>query len=129
MKLLQTANELRVALTASSEALASGHCNCPVGACPGWESVPEDRWPTAQMRPLATLRDSERDEPTFEEYHPDGTRYESATAPIAVAFFPYNRCDLWQCDRCKRHLLRYTEFGGYYIDHRARVVDAALIVD
>jgi hypothetical protein len=25
--------------------------------------------------------------------------------------------------------LRYTEFGGYYIDHRARRLDPALIVD
>jgi len=26
-------------------------------------------------------------------------------------------------------VLRYTEFGGYYIDHRARRVDPAGIVD
>jgi hypothetical protein len=26
-------------------------------------------------------------------------------------------------------LLRYTEFGGYYVDHRVRVLNADLVVD
>ncbi len=129
MKLIRTAKELRAAVAAPSGANLAGTCTCAVGACAGWESVPEDRWPAAQMQQLAMLRDPECHEPTFEEYHLDGTRYESAQAPVAVAFFPYNRCDLWQCARCQRHLLRYTEFGGYYIDHRTRALDSALITN
>ena len=46
-------------------------------------------------------------------------------APVAVRFFPYNRCDLWRCTQCQRHLLRYTEFGGYYVDHRVRSVSSS----
>jgi hypothetical protein len=68
-------------------------------------------------------------EPTFEEFHPEGTRYESPLAPIAPAFFPYNRCDVFSCSRCDRLLLRYTEFGGYYVDHRVRALNADLVVD
>jgi hypothetical protein len=76
------------------------------------------------MAPVATLRDPELYEPTFEEHHPNGTRYDSPDAPVALRFFPYNRCDLWRCTQCQRHLLRYTEFGGYYVDHRVRAVSS-----
>jgi hypothetical protein len=95
-------------------------CQCALGRCPAWESVADDRWPAAQMRKLGTLRDPDIYEPTFEEHHPRGTRYDSADAPVAVTFFPYNRCDVFACTACERRLLRYTEFGGYYVDHRVR---------
>ena len=80
------------------------------------------------MPVLGTLRDVNTCEPTLDEYHPGGTRYDSADAPIAPAFFPYNRCGVHQCSRCERVLLRYTEFGGYYVDHRVREVDPTLVV-
>jgi hypothetical protein len=72
---------------------------------------------------------SQDSEPTFEEFHPGGTRYESPLAPIAPSFFPYNRCDVFACNSCQRVLLRYTEFGGYYVDHRVRALNADLVVD
>ena len=103
-------------------------CTCAVGACRGWESLTEARWPVEQMQALGTLREVDAYEPTLDEHHPSSTRYESADAPIAVDFYPYNRCDVHQCSRCARVLLRYTEFGGYYVDHRVREVDPALIV-
>ena len=81
------------------------------------------------MQQVATLRDPEVYEPTFEEHHPNSTRYDSADAPVALKFFPYNRCDVFACNRCQQQVLRYTEFGGYYVDHRARRLDAALISD
>lgn len=68
-------------------------------------------------------------EPTFEEFHPQGTRYESADAPFAPRFFPYNRCDAFACSTCQRVLLRYTEFGGYYVDHRVRALQSERVVD
>jgi hypothetical protein len=68
-------------------------------------------------------------EPTFEEFHPQGTRYDSPLAPIATQFFPYNRSDVFSCSRCQRVLLKYTEFGGYYVDHRVRALNADLVVD
>ena len=48
---------------------------------------------------------------------------------MALKFFPYNRCDVFACAQCQQQVLRYTEFGGYYVDHRARRLDAALISD
>lgn len=104
-------------------------CQCSLQHCQGWESVNDTAWPADQMQQVATLRDPELYEPTFEEHHPSGTRYESADAPVALKFFPYNRCDVHACNRCQQHVLRYTEFGGYYVDQRARRLDATLIVD
>lgn len=126
MKYIQTAAELRLAIAQEAPPRA---CQCAIGACAGWESLAEYRWPAAQMTPVGTLRDVDLYEPSFEEHHPQGTRYGSPDAPIAVKFFPYNRCDVWHCAQCDRHLLRYTEFGGYNVDHRVRVLDPDNIVD
>lgn len=127
MRLIQSAAELRALL---SESTATSPCNCSLGGCAGWESLTEDRWPADQMQAVATLRDPDVYEPTFEERHPAGTRYDSPEAPVAVKFFPYNRCELWRCSQCARHLLRYTEYGGYYVDHRVRELPPKLdIID
>ena len=109
-----------------------GQCTCALKVCRGWESVSDDRWPADQMQPLGTLRPPLPDgqtELTFEEYHPSGTRYESADAPIAPGYFPFNRCDVYACTRCQCGVLKYTEYGGYYVDHRVRLVDADLVLD
>ena len=115
-------------LKAAVQGTQSQACSCALGPCPGWESFTEERWPKDLMRGLGTLRDADSYEPTTDEFHADGTRYESPTAPIAVSFFPYNRCDVYGCTQCHRALLRYTEFGGYYVDHRVREVLSALVV-
>ena len=107
-------------------------CRCALKACLGWESVGEERWPAEQLQAAGTLRQQlpeGQTEATFEEYHPEGTRYESPQAPIALSYFPFNRCDAYSCTRCGCAVLRYTEYGGYYVDHRVRLVDAALILD
>ena len=95
-------------------------CHCALSPCAGWSSLSESDWPKDQLRAQATLRDVRLHEPTFEERHPNGTRYESVDAPVARTFFPYNRCDVFACQACEQTVLRYTEFGGYYVDHRAR---------
>jgi len=74
------------------------------------------------------LRDPDEAEPTVPELHAQGSRYESPHAPIAPDWFPYNRCDVWACVACGRGFLQYTEFGGYYVDHRLREVDPARVV-
>ena len=99
-----------------------------MGACPAWESVTEERWPKAQLPRVGTLRPADGSDPGFEEYHPNGTRYSSPEAPVAPGHFPYHRCDAFQCTDCQRVLLRYTEYGGYYVDHRVREVHAAQVV-
>jgi hypothetical protein len=106
----------------------TAQCTCPVGACDAWESLGEERWPKAQMQDVGTLRDAALDDPTFEEFHPHGTRYDSADAPVSLAHFPYNRCDLFRCAPCGRVLLKYTEYGGYYVDHRVRELRGSLVV-
>jgi hypothetical protein len=127
MRLIQSAAELK-RLLADNAGIQP--CNCSLGGCAGWESMSEERWPADQMQQVATLRDPDLYEPTFEEHHPQSTRYDSPDAPVAVKFFPYNRCDLWRCQQCQRHLLRYTEFGGYYVDHRVRALSPRLdIID
>jgi hypothetical protein len=103
------------------------NCDCALQRCAGWESVTDTEWPADQMQAVATLRDPDLYEPTFEEHHPKGTRYDSTDAPVALKFFPYNRCDVFACQRCQQHVLRYTEFGGYYVDHRARKLATELI--
>lgn len=122
------ATELRD-LAKHAELGAREDCACRLQLAKGWESMPEERWPSQLMELQGTLRDPSIDEPTFEEFHPAGTRYESPDAPIAIDFFPFNRCDVYRCTACGLAVLRYTEYGGYYVDHRVRRVDASLIVD
>jgi hypothetical protein len=107
-------------------------CHCALKICKGWESVGDDRWPAAQMERAGTLRPELPEgqfELSFEEFHPEGTRYDSPDAPIAVDYFPYNRCDVFKCTTCQCAVLKYTEYGGYYVDHRVRLIDAAKVVD
>ena len=107
-------------------------CSCPLKICKGWESVSNDRWPAKQLKLEGTLRRELADgesELSFEEFHPNGTRYDSPQAPIALNYFPYNRADVYGCQQCGCAVLKYTEYGGYYIDQRVRRVDAALIID
>ena len=57
----------------------------------------------AGHRVLGTLwLAGEEDEPTLEEFHPAGTTYWSAEAPIALAYFPANRSQVWRCRHCGR---------------------------
>ena len=107
----------------------AGSCSaCAELACPGWESLPGS-FERSRLRRVGTLRRAEDEEPTYQEHHPAGTHGWSVGAPIAPAYFPYNRCDVWQCVACERAFLRYTEYGGYYVDERIRALDPALIDD
>jgi hypothetical protein len=102
-------------------------CTCPLVSHSGWQSISEHRWRKDQLILKGSLRDLSLAEPTFEEWHPEGTRNESAQAPVAPLFFPYNRCEVYACQTCLQVVLRYTEAGGYYVDQRARRINAALI--
>jgi hypothetical protein len=125
--LILDANQLKgVSQTSPTE------CQCALKNCAGWESVSEDRWPADQMQLKGTLREPLSDgqtEPSFAEFHPDGTRYDSPQAPIAPKHFPYNRCDVFACQKCACGVLKYTEYGGYYVDNRVRLFNPKLLVD
>jgi hypothetical protein len=99
---------------------------CAAIRAPGWEAMPSG-FDRDRLRQVGTLRRPEVEDPTIEEFHPAGTNAWSADAPIAPAYFPYNRCDAWQCVQCGRAFLRYTEYGGYYVEERVRELRPALI--
>ena len=100
-------------------------CACARQVCPGWESVTA---PLKEplLRRLGSLRVPGDDEPTLDEV--PGSRYWAADAPVAPDFFPYNRCEVWACAGCGRGFLQYTEYGGYYVDHRLRQIDPTRVV-
>ncbi|WP_284078913.1 hypothetical protein [Herbaspirillum aquaticum] len=116
------------ALAADSAAITV-ECNCRAADSSGWISLPLSL-PETQLVDVATLIADPYDEPTFTEYHPQGTRYASPEAPVAPAWYPYNRCNIARCTQCARHYLRYMEAGGYFVDRRIRSLnDPALIVE
>ncbi len=113
-------------MAAVSAASPTGCVHCrELHAC-GWESV---TGPISMplLEPVGTLRDPAIEEPTLEERHAPGTHYWHARAPIVPTLFPYNRCTVWRCPQCHRGFLQYTEAGGYYVDHRLRELDPALL--
>ena len=128
------AADLRRIAVESREARAAvgGDCECAALHCAGWESLPAafDTRRLARLGRVASVIDDDPyAEPTLEEYHPAGTRYDSPDAPIATGHFPANRSEVWACVDCGRAFLRYTEYGGYYVDPRIRDLDESLVVD
>lgn len=122
--MLLDAAALRTAVAPAGE--GCGHCH--ELRAPGWESVTGPLGPPL-LEPVGTLRDPAVDEPTLEERHAPGTSYWHARAPVVPTHFPYNRCTVWRCPQCRRGFLQYTEAGGYYVDHRLRELDPAIIED
>jgi len=123
---------LNVEALQTLSAAQPAQCACALKNCLGWDSVSNDRWPAAQMKAKGHLREALPEgqmEATFEEFHPDGTRYDSPQAPIALKYFPYNRCDVFACTKCGCGVLKYTEYGGYYVDHRVRLIDPVLVIN
>ncbi|VVE61823.1 hypothetical protein PCA31118_00791 [Pandoraea captiosa] len=117
---------------AVSAGTLSTECQCTKTPLDGWATLPNSM-PDAQLEVIGTLLDPQEiqagREPTFVEYHPNGTSYWHADAPIAPRYFPYNRANVCRCRECERLYLRYQEGGGYFVDQRIRQVNPALIVD
>lgn len=125
--LLPQAGTAELRALAQQSAANTQACNCRSADSSGWISLPLSL-PESQLADVATLVRDPYDEPTFAEYHPDGTQYESPTAPIAPRYYPYNRCNIARCTQCARHYLRYMEAGGYFVDRRIRALDDATLV-
>lgn len=103
-------------------------CSCTASDSAGWISSPASL-SDSDFQEVGTLLQDPFTEPTFAEFHPEGTRYDSPDAPIAPRYFPYNRCIVSTCKMCGRAYLRYTEAGGYFVDRRIRSLSAEKLVD
>jgi hypothetical protein len=101
-------------------------CKCSPQLSRGWITVPLS-FPETDMADMGAVTEGDVDGLTVDEFHPNRTNYWSEDAPIAFAYFPYNRCRVQQCQVCERSYLRYTEFGGYYVDPRVRLLSAKLL--
>lgn len=78
---------------------------------------------------MGTLREDPYEEPTFAEYHPQGTTYDSVDAPIAPRYYPANLSQVSRCMNCSRYYLRYNEAGGYFTELRIRALRPELLAD
>ncbi|WP_036166427.1 hypothetical protein [Massilia sp. 9096] len=114
-------------LAGTSHAVARA-CVCDLASYHEWTRIPAT-FPEAQMDIVGTLADDPYVEATYAEYHPAGTSYWSAAAPIAPRHFPYNRCEVLRCEVCSRAALKYVEAGGYYVEPRVRLLDPGLLID
>jgi hypothetical protein len=113
---------------AQASAAVTTPCSCTEVPLIAWMAQPLTL-ELDRFEDIGTLLDDPYDEPTFTEYHPAGTRYESADAPIAPRFYPYNRCTVARCTTCGRVYLRYNEAGGYFTEWRIRALQPGLLVD
>lgn len=117
-----------LAALASQSDSVEAVCSCCSTSLIEWTSLPVS-FPEAQLHRIGTLIQGDFDEATFTEFHPGGTGFWSSDAPIAPLYYPYNRCDIWECTACGRIYLRYTEGGGYFVDQRIRVLRRSVLVD
>jgi len=123
LKELDTSQLLQIAQSPQTQSECE---SCAPLSCKGWESMPSG-FDSEILIPVGTLR-IEGAQESWDEHHPDGTNQWSADAPISAAHYPYNRSDVFECKLCKRKFLRYTEYGGYYLDERIRELNPDLIV-
>jgi hypothetical protein len=117
-----------IAALAATSAAVTLPCACAQHDLAAWTRVPLD-FPDDLLRQAGTLVDDPYGDPTYAEFHPDGTTYWSPDAPIAPRFYPYNRCSVFQCSACGRCFLKYVEAGGYYVEPRIRALDPRLVID
>jgi hypothetical protein len=93
-----------------------------------WQALPLSL-ELERFEDIGTLLDDPYEEPTFAEFHPAGTHYNDADAPIAPRYYPFNRCTVARCTLCSRIYLRYNEAGGYFTELRIRALQPDLLVD
>lgn len=113
---------------AAASAAVTAACKCSTVPLRAWQKLPLSLDPDDLVE-IGTLIEDPYDEPTFREYHPQGTRYESEDAPIAPRYFPCNRSQVLRCQACGRHFLQYNEAGGYFTELRIRALRPELLID
>ncbi|MGK5077677.1 hypothetical protein [Janthinobacterium sp. HLX7-2] len=115
------------ALAAASARIAK-KCSCCTVPLAAWQRLPTTL-ELDRFEELGALREDPYEEPTFAEYHPQGTRYDSEDAPIAPRYYPANLSQVARCLDCGRHYLRYNEAGGYFTELRIRALRPEMLVD
>ena len=113
---------------AVTSAAVTGACSCVAEPLLAWQKLPMTL-ELDRFEEVATLVEDPYGDPTYAEYHPYGTRYDSEDAPIAPRYYPFNRCQVARCMNCGRHYLRYNEAGGYFTELRIRALQPQLLVD
>ena len=113
---------------AVTSAKVTKKCSCSSVSLAAWQKLPNSL-ELNNFEEVGTLMDDPYDEPSFVEYHPSGTRYDSEDAPIAPRYYPCNRSQLARCVACGRYFLRYNEAGGYFTELRIRALRPELLVD
>jgi hypothetical protein len=113
---------------AGASAAVAVACSCKTEPLLAWQKLPMTL-ELDRVEEVATLVEDPYDDPTYTEYHPNGTHYDSEDAPIAPRYYPFNRCQVARCMNCGRHYLRYNEAGGYFTELRIRALQPQLLVD
>jgi hypothetical protein len=80
----------------------------------------------ALLRPLGRLLPDSLEPATTMETH-EGSSYWSPEDAIALAYYPYNGCHVFQKTGCESYYLVYTEWGGHAPEKRARLILKNLI--
>lgn len=125
---MQTLDFLTLTQLARASDAVAAPCSCIDVSLAAWQKLPLSL-ELDRFEDVGTLLDDPYGDPTFAEYHPAGTHYDSEDAPIAPQFYPFNRCTVARCMDCGRHYLRYNEAGGYFTEWRIRALQPGLLVD
>jgi hypothetical protein len=125
---MQTIDFATLKQLAETSAVVVGQCSCNTDPLLAWQKLPMTL-ELDRFEEVATLVEDPYGDPTYTEYHPNGTHYDSEDAPIAPRYYPFNRCQIARCMNCGRHYLRYNEAGGYFTELRIRVLRPQLLVD
>lgn len=112
---------------AERSSLESTACACIRGLSQGWETMPKVLEASNLLHFIGEITVDKDQDPSLDEYHPDGTHFWSEDAPVCLEFFPYNISSIWGCKRCSRAFLRFTEAGAYHAEQRIRVLRTPLI--
>lgn len=78
---------------------------------------------------IGNLRDDKIKTLNYIEFNDRDGEYWSPKSKIAINFYPYHVCDVYECKECKRLFLVYTEHAGHSPDQRIRNVKKELIVE
>lgn len=61
---------------------------------------------------------------SVQEYNWKGAQEE----PMALGYYPYGGCDVYQCADCKRLFFYYIEMGGHAAERRLRLIREELLI-